>query len=71
MAENSQVEGVIDTHIQVPPPVRAAPQPDLTKKENEQDTIQINTQPPIPNIIVEEYEFSTIGRLPIIKQYSY
>ncbi|KAI2773210.1 hypothetical protein F4815DRAFT_450309 [Daldinia loculata] len=54
MAENSQVEGVIDTHIQVPPPVRAAPQPDLTKNENEQDTIQINTQPPIPSIIVEE-----------------
>ncbi|KAI0846300.1 hypothetical protein F5Y00DRAFT_264681 [Daldinia vernicosa] len=54
MAENSQVEGVIDTHIQVPPPVRAAPQPDLSKNTNEKDTLQINTQPPIPDIIVEE-----------------
>ncbi|KAI0121796.1 hypothetical protein F4814DRAFT_190769 [Daldinia grandis] len=54
MAESSQVEGVIDTHIRIPPPVRTAPQPDLLKNGNEQDTIQINTQPLIPNIIVEE-----------------
>ncbi|KAI1660527.1 hypothetical protein F4813DRAFT_350208 [Daldinia decipiens] len=54
MAGNSQFEGVIDTHIQAPPPVRVASQPDLTKYEDKQDTIQTNTRPPIPGIIVAE-----------------
>ncbi|KAI8958089.1 hypothetical protein F5Y11DRAFT_337392 [Daldinia sp. FL1419] len=53
MAEK-QVEGVIDTHLQVPPPVRTAPQPDQTTNEDQQDAIRASTQPSIPQIIVEE-----------------
>ncbi|KAI1468175.1 uncharacterized protein F4812DRAFT_425853 [Daldinia caldariorum] len=55
MAEKPpQVEGVMDTQIQVPPPLRAAPQPDLTTNEKKQDAIQACAPAPISSLIVEE-----------------
>ncbi|KAI1803236.1 hypothetical protein F4811DRAFT_526003 [Daldinia bambusicola] len=55
MAEKQpQDEGVMDTQIQVPPPVRAAPQPELTQSEKKQDAIQACDPAPISSLIVEE-----------------
>ncbi|KAK6952730.1 hypothetical protein Daesc_005024 [Daldinia eschscholtzii] len=55
MSEKSpQSEGIVDTQTQVPPPVRAAPQPDLSKSEDQPDVIQVSAPAPISDIIVEE-----------------
>ncbi|KAI1398156.1 hypothetical protein F4819DRAFT_469386 [Hypoxylon fuscum] len=56
MAEKPQTEGVVDTHIQVPSPLRAAPQPNPAKNTNAHDDIAIETQPQLqlPNYIQEE-----------------
>ncbi|KAI1478724.1 hypothetical protein F4774DRAFT_384808 [Daldinia eschscholtzii] len=52
--KSPQSEGIVDTQTQVPPPVRAAPQPDLSKSEDQPDVIQASTPAPISDIIVEE-----------------